>query len=171
MAPTPFPSRPALELLCGFRRNGWVRGAPGFGVAGGMGVNGRPEDPRALSPLRSPGCRTPACLPLRTNLSACQGPCPSIARFYPSLTFVLALTVCQALGFLCCHSQSKQAHDVSTIAFYSSTFEKTESQSKKGGVSKGHRKGGAGIQAQPPFPALSATEIDHFLRAAFRFEE
>lgn len=129
MAPTPFPSRPALELLCGFRRNGWVRGTPGFGVAGGMGVNGRPADPERFPLL---GRRTPACLPLRTNLGACQGPCPSIARCYPSLPFVLALTVCQALGFLCCHIQSKQAHEVSTMAFYSSTFEKTEYQSEKG---------------------------------------
>lgn len=35
-------------------------------------------------------------------------------------------------GFLCCHIQSKQAQDVSTIAFYSSTFERTECQSKRG---------------------------------------
>lgn len=94
-------------------------------------VNGRPEDPRALSPPKSEGCGTPAWLPLRTNLSACQGPCPSIAPFYPSLPFVLALTVCQALGFRCCHIQSEQAHEVSTAAFCSSTFEKTEYPSKK----------------------------------------
>lgn len=132
-------------------------------------VNGRPEDPRALSPLKSQGCVTPACLPLRTNLSACQGPCPSIAPFYPSLPFVLALTVCQALGFRCCHIQSEQAHEVSTAAFCSSTFEKTEYPSKKRVCPRLTIREELGSEPSP-LPCTLSQGDGPFLPAAFRFQ-
>lgn len=106
-------------------------------------------------------------LPLRTNLPA-RGPAPRSPGFPFNCHLYRALAVCHALGFLCCHIQSKQAHEVSAIAFYGSTFEEPAYGRDKGVCPRPTRREEL-IQTQtrphptphPPHPRLSASERDH----------
>lgn len=75
--------------------------------------------------------RTSERLPLLEVKGAAPLPAGHSAQTSVPATCIGAYSV-PTPGFLCCHIQSKQAQDVSTIAFYSSTFERTECQSKRG---------------------------------------